>query len=457
MPVSSEVRRTEAFVGTGSVSQYPFNFLVFSDADVEVVVANALGVEAVLELHVDYEVELNENQVADPGGNVILFDPLAVDFRLVITSDVPELQETDLANQGGFYPAVVTRSLDRLTVLVQQLRERLSRAAVLPITSDADADSLVGSILVISSIQDQLALIAANLPAIAAAGEAADDIAALVVISADITALAAVASDVQALGPVASQIQDVGDNLAGILGAAQAATDAALARDQAEAAQGAAEDARDAAEAAALSVNPSSFVPRIDGGARIGGWTTAGRPPSPQAGDFGYNSTLGRMESWNGTAWTSGGITESAVVPTTSGTEHVLTGVPATHKRVTLHFDNLNTSGSNNLLVQIGSGALTTSGYTAHVVTLETANNVQSSSGVPLRRASSSDVPTGSLTITRVPGTFKYIMVGQAKRNGTSQTTLFGEVTLSGVMDRVGVIRQSSDTFTGGNIFFQAE
>jgi hypothetical protein len=32
-------------------------------------------------------------------------------------------------------------------------------------------------------------------------------------------------------------------------------------------------------------------------------WTTAGRPSSPLAGQLGWNTTLARLEVWNGSAW----------------------------------------------------------------------------------------------------------------------------------------------------------
>lgn len=40
-----------------------------------------------------------------------------------------------------------------------------------------------------------------------------------------------------------------------------------------------------------------------EGETRHGGWTTALRPVSPTAGTSGYNSTLGKMEYYNGTTW----------------------------------------------------------------------------------------------------------------------------------------------------------
>jgi len=32
-------------------------------------------------------------------------------------------------------------------------------------------------------------------------------------------------------------------------------------------------------------------------------WTTAGRPATPSAGQFGFNTTLAAVEFYNGTAW----------------------------------------------------------------------------------------------------------------------------------------------------------
>ena len=258
MTVASEIRKSDAYVGNGIATEFVFPFKVFLASDVQVVVADELGAESVLELDAAYEVELNENQNADPGGTVVLFDPLPDGHTLVITSDIPELQPVDLANQGGFYPSVVTAALDRLTILVQQLRERLSRAAVLPITSDADADTLVSSILVISGIQQQLADIAANLSSIAAAGAVADEIVVVAGISTEIQAVSGLADAIGNVAAISTEIQAVSGNLLGILAAEQAAIDAAAARDAAIVAQGLAEGAA----AAAATFDPDDFVPR---------------------------------------------------------------------------------------------------------------------------------------------------------------------------------------------------
>jgi hypothetical protein len=44
-------------------------------------------------------------------------------------------------------------------------------------------------------------------------------------------------------------------------------------------------------------------------------WTTAGRPSPAATGQTGFNSTLGYLESYNGTTWVAGGLP----APSTSG------------------------------------------------------------------------------------------------------------------------------------------
>ena len=56
-------------------------------------------------------------------------------------------------------------------------------------------------------------------------------------------------------------------------------------------------------------------------------------------------------------------IVQGASVATTSGTSIALTGIPSWAKRVTLQFNGVSTTGSSLCIVQLGAGALTTSGY----------------------------------------------------------------------------------------------
>jgi hypothetical protein len=160
MTISSTNRKAGPFVGTGAVSEFPFDFVVLSDDDLLVVVSDTDGTETTLVLDSGYSVARNENQNASPGGEVTLAAPLPTGHLLIITSAMRALQPTDMTNQGGFYPAVVNTSLDRLTILVQQLEERSGRAVVTPITSEQTGQAYLDEL--IQQVGEQSAVVAAE-------------------------------------------------------------------------------------------------------------------------------------------------------------------------------------------------------------------------------------------------------------------------------------------------------
>ena len=136
MTISSTTRIAGPFVGTGSASVFPFTFKVFAASDLDVIRLNSsTGVETTLVLTTDYTVTLNGNQNTNPGGSVTLVaGALASGFTLTITSDIANLQPTDLTNQGGFYPEVITDSLDRATIQIQQMAEDVGRSVKAPLS-----------------------------------------------------------------------------------------------------------------------------------------------------------------------------------------------------------------------------------------------------------------------------------------------------------------------------------
>jgi hypothetical protein len=168
MTISSTNRKAGPYIGNGTASVFPFYFKVFTAADVEVVkLTVATNVETTLALTTDYTVSLNTDQNANPGGSITLVaGVLATGFNLVVTSDIGNLQPTDLTNQGGFYPDVINDALDRATIQIQQLQEAVDRAALLPITSDTDAAALVADIERLASSADNLDIDANNISAI---------------------------------------------------------------------------------------------------------------------------------------------------------------------------------------------------------------------------------------------------------------------------------------------------
>lgn len=119
MTLTSE-KSAARFIGNGVGRNFATGFLFFAAEDL-VVTRDAL----VLQLDVDYTV----TGVGDKdGGQIILTLPLPMNSILTIEREVDFLQETSIPNQGGFFPRVIEKAFDFLTMQTQELRNRLRRA-----------------------------------------------------------------------------------------------------------------------------------------------------------------------------------------------------------------------------------------------------------------------------------------------------------------------------------------
>jgi len=149
MTISTPDRRAGPFDGTDLATLYPFTFKIFATSDLVVVHRDADGVETTLTMNAPdgYSVSMNPDQDAAPGGSItypVSGSPLPAGETLTIVSDVPETQGTVLPNAGGWFPKTVERALDRVTVLVQQLREVQNRSISFPISDPETGSSLPG-------------------------------------------------------------------------------------------------------------------------------------------------------------------------------------------------------------------------------------------------------------------------------------------------------------------------
>lgn len=129
MSVTNTPRKAGPYTGNNTGVQYTFGFKVFADSDLVVTRAViATGAESTLVLTTDYSVTRNADQDNAPGGYITLTAALADTYTLTLTSAVPDTQPAVFTNLGGFFPAVLNNALDRLTILVQQLKETVSRS-----------------------------------------------------------------------------------------------------------------------------------------------------------------------------------------------------------------------------------------------------------------------------------------------------------------------------------------
>lgn len=117
MTVSTEVSREE-YTGNGVTTDFDYRFRVFSAADLVVSVADTTETITVLTLNTDYTVTGAGSRT---GGKVKLLSPLAFNWRISIERALPVTQETDIRNQGNFFPEVHEDAFDKLTMLIQQV------------------------------------------------------------------------------------------------------------------------------------------------------------------------------------------------------------------------------------------------------------------------------------------------------------------------------------------------
>lgn len=121
-------------------------------------------------------------------------------------------------------------------------------------------------------------------------------------------------------------------------------------------------------------------------------------------------STSGNVLTSNGTTWTSVALnkfTSDTAKASTSGTSIDFTSIPSWVKRITIVLNGVSTSGTSNLLVQLGdSGGIENTGYTgssARVGTSTAAGTVSSTAGATIvNDVAAGDSQAGTVTITNI-------------------------------------------------------
>lgn len=239
MTVPAAERKAGPFNGNGSTTSFPFTFKVFTSADVEVIFADADGVETVLALDSDYSVALNADQDATPGGSVgypISGAALATGEKLSIAGALAYEQETDIPTGGNFNPTVLENALDKLSMQTQQLAEAVSRAAKVPITNAADAAALSQAIFVaanniaglqtiVTNIDDiqtvaadlnepvsEIDTVATNIASVNTVGANISNVNTVAGVSSNVTTVAGVSANVTTVAGIAANVTAVAGN-----------------------------------------------------------------------------------------------------------------------------------------------------------------------------------------------------------------------------------------------------
>jgi len=140
----SSTHNKKVYLCDGNTTVFPYDFLIFDEQHLEVYKYEiATGNQTKLTLNTDYtqtKLTLNTDYtvsgVNNPsGGNVtLLIDAPSSDYKLIILRNVPMTQETDYIANDPFPAESHEKGLDKLTMLVQQLSEKITRSILRDIT-----------------------------------------------------------------------------------------------------------------------------------------------------------------------------------------------------------------------------------------------------------------------------------------------------------------------------------
>lgn len=167
------------------------------------------------------------------------------------------------------------------------------------------------------------------------------------------------------------------------------------------------------------------------------------------------NGTNGQFLQGNGSgtlSW-SGSLTLGTAQNSTSGTSIDFTGIPSWAKRVTVMFDNVSTTGTSVIIVQIGSsGGIETTSYSGGASNQSptyTANTVGFLINSSMLAAASN---SGHAVLTTISSN-KWIFSTAIQSGNTNLAIGTGAKTLSGTLDRVRITTVGgTDTFDAGSI-----
>lgn len=140
----------------------------------------------------------------------------------------------------------------------------------------------------------------------------------------------------------------------------------------------------------------------------------------------------------------------------TSGTSITFSSIPSWVKRITVMFQGVSTSGTNNYQIQIGSGSVTTTGYAANMTSFNAsavATASYTTGFVCVVPSANTNVNSGAVRLTNLTGN-TWVAEGTVSSTDVTRNNLCaGSITLGGVLDRVVITTVGgTDTFDAGTI-----
>lgn len=150
----------------------------------------------------------------------------------------------------------------------------------------------------------------------------------------------------------------------------------------------------------------------------------------------------------------SGAFVAGTAVASTSGTSIDFTGIPSWVKRVTINLQGVSTNGASALLIQLGAGSVTTSGYLGAAGDLIGNTSANYTAGFGTQTAgNATQIRHGTIFITNLSANNWCATGNLALSNGAQNFMTAGSIALGGTLDRVRVTTvNGTDTFDAGTI-----
>lgn len=140
MVVAIDIPVAGPYSGNDVTDTFNFTFLAAAEGDIVVTLTDVDGVETELTLTTDYIVTPSAGSYPS-AGSVTLTTPPATGEKLTVSRETDINQLVDLQNRKGVNPETLETAYDRLTLITQEISERLGRAIKFPISggvSDID-------------------------------------------------------------------------------------------------------------------------------------------------------------------------------------------------------------------------------------------------------------------------------------------------------------------------------
>lgn len=177
MTITAQRALIEQYTGNGTQRDWPVTFPFLAEQDLGVIITAPDTQQRKLLLHKDYSIRRMEDH---PGGTVTVEVPDG--HRLTIYLEQPCTQEMDLRNNGILDAEMLEYSLDKLTLLVGQLRDRVGLCVRNDITDTRSPQEVFNEL--------REALFAARHEAVASAGQAISTVEAALLVAARVEAAA---------------------------------------------------------------------------------------------------------------------------------------------------------------------------------------------------------------------------------------------------------------------------